>query len=155
MSERKGKRKKSSDPQVEDFYRIGKEIQNRSGSTIGADATEDRRFREYFGVSVIVALLAWDLMLQHGLMPEGGMIIHFLWALHFMKAYPKQDAGSAAAGGSSGAIDVKTWKKWLWPFVHSISLLEQHVVRHGCLVVIAILFRHLTMLLIILLCRVD
>ena len=57
------------------------------------------------------------------------MILLFLWALHFMKAYPKQDAGSAAAGGSSGAVDAKTWRKYMWPFIHSIALLEQHVVR--------------------------
>ena len=39
------------------------------------------------------------------------MILHPLWALYFMKAYLKQDARSAAAGGSRGAIDVNTWKK--------------------------------------------
>ena len=29
------------------------------------------------------------------------MILHLLWALHFTKAYLKQDTRSAAAGGSS------------------------------------------------------
>ena len=46
-----------------------------------------------------------------------------------MKAYQKQDAGSAAAGGSSGAVDVKTWRKYMWQVIHPIALLEQHVVR--------------------------
>jgi hypothetical protein len=46
-----------------------------------------------------------------------------------MKVYPKQDEGSAAAGGSGGAIDPKTWRKYAWPMVYAISLLEQHVVR--------------------------
>ena len=125
------KRKKSAEPEVADFYRLGKEMQNRSGSAIGAEGTEDRRFREYFGVGAAVALITWNLILQYSLLPEGGMIMHFLWGLHFMKAYPKQDAGSAAAGGSSGAVDVKTWRKYVWPFVYSISLLEQHVVRQN------------------------
>ena len=56
------------------------------------------------------------------------MIIHLLWALHFMKVYPKQDAGSAAAGGSSRAIDVKTWKKYLWPFINALAELKDIVV---------------------------
>jgi hypothetical protein len=46
-----------------------------------------------------------------------------------MKVYPKQDEGSAAAGGSGGAIDPKTWRKYAWPMVYAISLLEQNVVR--------------------------
>lgn len=129
MAERAGKRKKVTEPNVADFYRLGKEMQNRSGSSIGAEAVENRRFREFFGCGAVVALLAWNLLVQHDLLPEGGMIMHLLWSLHFMKVYPKQDAGSAAAGGSGGSIDVKTWAKYLWPFVYSLSLLEQHVVR--------------------------
>ena len=71
------KRKKSVEPEGADFYRIGKEIQNRSGSSIGSEWTEDRRFREYVGVGVAIALLTWNLIAQHGFLPEGGMILHF------------------------------------------------------------------------------
>ena len=59
------------------------------------------------------------------------MVIYLLWALHFMKAYPKQDAGAAAAGGERGAMDPKTWKKYVWPFIHALSALEQYVVSLG------------------------
>jgi hypothetical protein len=45
----KGK-KKSFESGVVDFYRLGKEIQNCVASVIGADDTEDFRFREYVGV---------------------------------------------------------------------------------------------------------
>ena len=51
-----------------------------------------------------------------------------LWALHFMKNYPKQQGGCASAGGSSGAIDPKTYSKYLWPFIDAIAYLEQHLV---------------------------
>ena len=71
------KRKKSVEPEVADFYRLGKEMQNRSGSLIGSEWTEDRQFREHFGVVVAVALLTWNLIAQHGFLPEGGMILHF------------------------------------------------------------------------------
>ena len=57
------------------------------------------------------------------------MVMHLLWSLHFMNVYLKQDDGSAAAGDSSGSIDVKSWTKHLWPFAYNIALLEQHVVR--------------------------
>ena len=131
MTKRKRERKKlkGTEPTATDFYDAAKEIQNRSGSAVGSGATEDRRFRDYFGCSVIVALLAWNLMVTCGHLPADGTIAHFLWALHFMKVYPKQDEGSAVAGGSGGAMDPKTWRKYSWPMIYALSLLEQHVVR--------------------------
>jgi len=122
------KRKKDTAPEVDDFYRLGKELQNRSGSSIGAFLPEDRRFREFFGIGAYVALVLWNALLEYGVIPESGLIIHMLWALHWMKVYPKQHAGSAAAGGSGGAIDPKTWKKYYWPFVEAIALIEPFVV---------------------------
>ena len=129
------KRKKDTAPEVDDFYRLGKELQNRSGSSIGAFLPEDRRFREFFGIGANVALVLWNTLLEYGVIPEGGLIIHMLWALHWMKVYPKQHAGSAAAGGSGGAIDPKTWKKYYWPFVEAIALVEPFVVSLGLCVV--------------------
>ena len=57
------------------------------------------------------------------------MILYILLVLHFMKAYPKQDTGSTATGGSSKAIDVKSQRQCVWPFVYCIALLDQYVVR--------------------------
>ena len=128
MSTRGAKRKKETMVEVEDFYRVGKEMQNRSGTNIGAINNEDRRFRESFGCGAHVALALWLLLIEYTCLPEGGMILHMLWALHFMKVYPRQDGGSSAAGGSSGAIDPKTWRKYLWPFIEAIAYLEQFLV---------------------------
>lgn len=133
MDARGAKRKKEASPEVDDFYRLGKEMQNRCGSSIGAFTTEDRRFREFFGCGALVALALWNLLLTHGALPEGGTIMHLLWALHFMNVYPKQDGGSATAGVSGGAIDPKTWRKYFWPFVEAIAYLEQFVVREDCI----------------------
>ena len=115
--------------EVDDFYRLGKDMQNRCGSSIGAIGPEDRRFREFFGCGALIALVLWNLLEEHNAVPEGGAIMHMLWALHFMKVYPKQDAGSVTAGGYGGAIDVKTWRKYFWPFVEAIAHLDQHLVR--------------------------
>ena len=42
------------------------------------------------------------------------MILYLLLALHFMKAYPKQDTVRAAAGDSSGAIGAKAQRQYIW-----------------------------------------
>ena len=126
---RERKRVKGTEPSAFDFYNATKEVQNRSDRSIGSSKTEDRRFRDYLGVSVVITLLAWNMMIMYGHLPADGTISHFLWALHFMKVYPKQDEGSAAARGSGGDMDPKTWWRYAWPVVYAISLLEQHVVR--------------------------
>ena len=81
------KGKKSIDPKVVDFYKLGKEIKNCSGSSIGAYLTKDQRFREYIGVGAADALITWNLVSQHGILLEDSMILHLLRALDFMKAY--------------------------------------------------------------------
>jgi hypothetical protein len=117
---------------VEDFYRIAKEVQNRSGQKIASDETESRRFHEYFGTSVYVAIIAWGLMSEHYLLPEDGGIVHMLWAMHFLCCYPKQEECCAAAGTQEkGAVDPKTWRKYIWPFIYALAKLE-HVVVSYC-----------------------
>ena len=101
---RERKKAKSAEPSTADFYDAAKEVQNRSGRSTGLEVTEDRRFRDYFGVSAAVALLCWNKLVTYGHLPADGTTSHLLWALHFMKFYPKQDEGSAAVGGSGGAI---------------------------------------------------
>ena len=41
---------------VEDFYRLAKDVQRRTGQKIAMTGTEDWRFREYFGTGVAVAI---------------------------------------------------------------------------------------------------
>jgi len=129
-SGRGAKRLKVDAPVVDDFYRLAKHLQNRSGASVGAFSIEDRRFREYFGCGASIALLVWTMLGTYDAIPDGGAIIHLLWALYFMKNYPKQEQGSDNAGGSGGAVDRKTWAKHLWPFIFGVSYLEQFVVRY-------------------------
>ena len=122
------KRKRESVPTPDDFMLIGKEVQNKSGRSLGAPMSEDRAFRDFFGTSAIVAMIVWNLMVEHQLLPEGGTIIHFLWTLFFFKVYPLQGPACSAAGGSNGAVDPKTWRKYIWPFVYAVASLESIVV---------------------------
>jgi hypothetical protein len=65
------------------------------------------------------------------LLPEGGRPKHLLWALHFMKVYPKQCPGCSAVGASDSAVDPKTLRKWVWAFInHTVSNLIDVVVSN-------------------------
>ena len=80
------KRKKESEPTTDDFYKIGKELQNRSGQNLAANASENRRFREFFGTGANVALIAWQLLVYYDLVPESGLILHMLWGMFFYES---------------------------------------------------------------------
>ncbi len=76
------KRCRASKLTVEDFYRVGRDIQNRSCRTL-ADKSEDKLFREFFGCSALVALYTWSLLEQYDFIPPDGQIQHLLWTLFF------------------------------------------------------------------------
>ena len=51
------------------------------------------------------------------------------------KTYPKQAAVYSTVGGSTGAIEPKTFRKHMWPFIRAIAELETNVVstKNNCL----------------------
>jgi hypothetical protein len=78
------------------------------------------------GPSVVLKL--WIMMADLAVIPLEGEINHLLWTRHFLKAYPRQSAVCSTVGGSTGAIDLKTFWKYMWPFICSIANLETAVV---------------------------
>jgi hypothetical protein len=80
-------------------------------------ATEARAFRETFGTSLHNVERVWFLLDQEELQPPNGSPKHLLWALHFLKSYPLQAPGCAAAGASGGAVDPMTHRKWVWAYI--------------------------------------
>ena len=113
---------------VDEFYMMAKEVQHRSGQKINSAQTEDRSSRDFFGVGVHVGIITWTLLSENNLLPEGAIVPHLLWAMHFLCCYPKQEEGCASAAGEKGAIDPKTWHKYLWPMIYALSDLESAVV---------------------------
>ncbi len=113
---------------VEDFYRLAKDVQRRTGQKLAADCTEDRRFREFFGTGVAVAINVWTLLNEFDLLPDGAEISHLLWAMYFLKCYPRTEEGCSAAASEKGAVDPKTWRKHIWPVIYALSDLESAVV---------------------------
>ena len=103
-------------------------IQNRLGRRLGTSFMESRRFRDFFGASSAITMILWDLLVEHRLVPRKGKIKHLLWALYFMKVYASESATCSVLGGSRGAIDPKTLRKWVWPFIYAIADLFSEVV---------------------------
>ena len=75
--------------EVPDFTDNARDIQNRVSHQVGSELTEARLFREFFRTSVRVVELLWELVVRDKLRPRGGRPEHLLWALYFMKVYPK------------------------------------------------------------------
>ncbi len=105
-------------------------IHNRVSRAVGTTDMETRLFREFFGTSVDAVTIVWDLLARDSLLPEKGRPKHLLWALHFMKAYPKQGPGCSVVGASAGAVDPKTFRKWVWALIRAIADLEEAVVSN-------------------------
>ena len=72
--------------------------------------------------------ILWEFLVRDRFRPQGGRPWHLLWALYFMKVYPKQGLGGAVGGSSHGAVDPKTHRKWVWAFIEAISELVDLVV---------------------------
>lgn len=120
-----------------DWDSAARDIQNRVSRVVGTAGREARHFREFFGASVGAVEAVWDRLVHHGLLPEKGRPKHLLWALYFLKVYPKQGPGCSVVGGCAGAVDPKTFRKWVWAFIKAIAELEE--------VVVSIFFNILTM----------
>ncbi len=113
----------------EEIITVARDIQNRGSQCIRTKVVEDRLFKEYFGVSMTIVLAVWNLLNEHNIIPEKGEIKHLLWALVFLKVYPKQGPVCSLVGGTKGSIDPKTFWKWVWKFIFKIELLDEVVVR--------------------------
>ena len=116
------------DIDVIDWEAEARDIQNRMSRVVGTIDREARHFREFFRTPVEAVEIVWDLLLRDTLLPDKGRPKHLLWALHFMKAYPKQGPACATVGASAGAVDAKTFRKWVWAFIRAIAELEEVVV---------------------------
>ncbi len=118
---------------LDDFRTAAREIQNRIGRRVGSEDMERRFFREFFGTSLTIAWMVWNLLIDHHRLPEKGKPKHLLWTLYFFKVYPKTGPGCACVGGPSGAIDPKTFRKWIWKFADAICELHVEVVSYNLL----------------------
>ena len=75
-------------------------------------STRDRRFRAMFGTSSRTAFLLWTIMDVDREGPNGGLRLHMLWMLLFLKGYPNGDTLSGICRAST-----KTVRYWVDAFL--------------------------------------
>lgn len=88
--------------------------------------TDDRKFREFFGCSPVVAATLWrriQIEIEHAPLVQGGTIQHMLWSLLLMKKYDTDGLMAKICDA-----DEKTIRKRSWPFISAIAELDGHVV---------------------------
>jgi hypothetical protein len=91
---------------------------------------EEHRFRSFFGARKEIFLKVWGMLGEGSLCPKNSKPKHLLWALYFLKVYPREGPGCSAVGGSKGAIDPKTMRKWVWLFLERIAELAGNVINY-------------------------
>jgi len=108
------------------------EIQNRTSWSVGTATMEDRRFRGLFTARIEIVLKVWSMLLKDGMRPKKSKPKHLLWMIYFLKGHLREAPGCSAVGGSKGAINPKTLRKWVWLFIECITKLADEVVSTFC-----------------------
>jgi hypothetical protein len=124
---------------VPNFMPAAQDIMNWFPCPEVALSIKTRAFCKTFGTSLHLVEKLWFLLNQEELQPVSSCPEHLLWALHFMKVYPKQASRCAAVGAFSRAINQKTHRKWVWAYIEAIAKLVDKVVS------IFILFSYLSL----------
>ena len=109
---------------TEDLLVVARLMWRLDPSKPRSTGSEDRDFREYFGCNVLNALIIWNMLGNLLLMPDSGSHHHFLWALCYLKQYPKTRAMCTLCGG----VDAATMRKWVWKYTAAVASLEEYVV---------------------------
>ncbi len=71
-------------------YTTGQKGMGRANRRLGKllpGLPEDLHFRGLFDVLAEVSVTAWDTMDNHSVLPPTPKLLHFLWALAFMRTY--------------------------------------------------------------------
>ena len=79
------------------------------------DSALESKFVSLFGLTPDQTNQLWNLVQK----PEKGQPKHLLWTLYFIRQYDSTVFGCHLLG-----VSPKTWRKWVWAFVHAISALE-------------------------------
>jgi hypothetical protein len=90
-------------------------------------------FLSFFGVEPNVCVTAWDMIISSAASEEESEFSsakpeHLLWALLFLKKYGDAGEMCRLAGGDSGSVDEKSFRKWSRLFVERIACLLLDVV---------------------------
>jgi hypothetical protein len=88
-------------------------------SSSGNKYAWNRKFRGFFGVSPKVVARLWNTLYFQKKIPDGGMVIHLLWTMAFLKLYDTESIYLTMF-----AVTDKTFRKWVWKFLDSIHTIK-------------------------------
>ncbi len=91
---------------------------------------EEHQFRSFFSARNEIVLKVWSMLGEGGLCPKNSEPKHLLWALYFLKVYPREGPGCSTVGEPKGAINPKTMRKWVWLFLECFAELADNVVSY-------------------------
>ena len=88
---------------------------------------QKKTFKTHYGKLPSLLAIVWKAILNDGWinkqMKRKPKVVHFLWAMNFMKQYSFENASCAWFH-----CDKKTWRKWTWMYVKAIARLLPQVV---------------------------
>jgi hypothetical protein len=120
--------KEDKETEVDALFCDARSIMNWMLQKVGTATMEDRCFHAFFGTWKEIIHTLWDMLGEGGLRPEKCKPKHLLWALYFLKVYPREGPGCSTVGGLKGAIDPKTKRKWVWWMLECIAVLADQVI---------------------------
>ena len=84
---------------------------------LSSDKINNKRFREFFGISDSVCAILW--LLIESKVPKFFKVEHLFMTLHFLKCYDTESINAALFG-----VDEKTHRTWQWKLVQIIASLD-------------------------------
>jgi hypothetical protein len=103
------------------FLILGLQIAKKKDAR--SNKAERRFFQSAYGTSPEVCSHTWDYVNHYKVVPRKASPHHLLWAMIFLKSYASEAFLSALVGTTE-----KTYRKWIWVMVKSISRLYSKVV---------------------------
>jgi hypothetical protein len=78
---------------IDVFLMTARDIMYRASRKIGTVTMEDHLFHSFFGAQKEILKMVWNMLGEGGLHPKKSKPKHMLWALYFLKVYPREGHG--------------------------------------------------------------
>jgi hypothetical protein len=106
------------------FLYLGLQIAKERDMIVARSNDAERRFfKSAYGSSPEVCSHTWEYLNHYNVIPEKAVPKHLLWAMIFIKSYASEGFLSALVGTTE-----KTYRKWIWLMLQSISHIYSKVV---------------------------
>ena len=113
-------RQRTMTERIIELLKVARVIWKREKDVARSTQTEDREFWSMFGVGAITAITAYNMLIVNRLMPSGGLMMYFLWAIIVLKGYATEGTICKLAG----VDDPTTLRRWRWSLLAPSRILR-------------------------------